>query len=309
MSLHILNQKPSDPKSFQNLKGKRFWLDLVDPPEEVLKLLQKAFKLHPLVIENIQSARTRPKVESFEQYEFIVGYGFERLHELRLQEVDFILGKNFLISSHKKPIASFEDLKKDNHALNEQLKRGPDFFLYVLFDQLIDGMFPVLDSIDEELENHSKNALTQHTAEPISNLLKLRRELFHAKRIAGPQRDLIIHLAKGYRFIGEESGLHFRDCYDHMIRANDIIENLREIIASTVEIHLSVVSNRMNEVMKVLTIIATLMLPLSVIAGVYGMNFKNMPELYWRYGYFMVLGAMALVAGSMLLFFKKKKWF
>ncbi len=291
------------------LKSPGTWIDLTAPSAAELEKIRKVFGIHPLIIEDMSKSLTRPKLESFPNYDFIVLYGVSSEKKIKVRELDFIVGKNFVISSHLEGVASFEELKKTPEIVSGLMKKGTDFLLHRLIDMEIDNYAPAISSIDGELEELEKKAVKNPKPELLTRLFDLKRQLLGVRKVSNPERDVLSQLAKrDYRFISQEAEAYFRDVYDHIIRLNDQIENYREIISSILEVHLSVTSNRLNEIMKVLTIITTVLMPVTAVAGIYGMNFRNMPELGWHYGYYMALGLMLLISLAMVFYLKKRNW-
>ncbi len=291
------------------IKNKRLWIDVYDITAKESQILQKAFKLHPVTVEDIENPNTRIKVEDFVDYLFCIFYGCQKKKGIELVELDFILGRNYIITNHKAELESFEKLKKNKKKLGRLLKNGTDFILHQLIDIEIDNFFPVLEEIDDEIEDLEEAVTKKASPGHMSKILDLKRQIISIKKTILPQREKLSFLArKGYRFISDKSIPYFRDVYDHSIRVYDLLDNQREAISNTFDVYMSSVSNNMNEVMKVLTVFASIFIPLTFIAGVYGMNFRYMPELEWRAGYFVVWGVMIVVGVSMLAYFKKKNW-
>ena len=292
------------------LKKYRVWVDINEPSKEELERLSELFDIHPLVLEDFSNTRTRPKSESFSNYEFIVMYGLYTDNKIKTIEIDYVIGKEFLISSHWHRVESYEELKKDSAKIESLLRSGVDTVLHHLIDLEIDNYMPIISSIDTEIEELEKKAVHSPTPQMLAKLFDIKRQLLQVRKVAGPQRDVLFHMTKAeHRFISHKAMAYFRDIYDHIIRINDQIETYREVISSILEVHLSVTSNRLNEIMKVLTIITTILMPITAIAGIYGMNFQYMPELEWHYGYFVVLALMLSMTIGLLVYSRKKGWF
>jgi len=291
------------------LKNKPKWLDITNLTEDEKESIQKFFNLHPLTSEDLFNSNVRIKIEEFPEYLFFVFYGVRTSKSLELIELDFILGDDFLITSHKIEISSFQNLKSDDKRLEIIFAKGLDFLFHKLLDLEIDNFFPALENIDDMLEELEEEITKKPRPELLSEILKLKRKIVSIKRVALPQREKISFLAKNeYKFISKKSIPYFRDVYDHTIRVSDTIDNYREAIGSTFDAYMSAVSNNMNAVMKVLSIIATIALPLTVISGIYGTNFEYLPELHFKYSYFIFCGVMITLAVYMIIFFKKKGW-
>ncbi len=287
-----------------------FWLDILNAAHKELVDVLSLFGVHKLVIEDCASTNTRTKVEQFDTHNFIVIHGIRRQHhEMKTVEVDIIQGKHWLISVHTNSSELFDWLKHNPEKISHVLKKGSDFMLHTLIDIEVDNYFPILENVEEELEALEDQVITDPQPVLLSKLFDLKRELLHVRKEVAPQREVMVALARrNVPFISPQAEAYFRDIYDHLIRITDALDSYRETASSILEIHISVTSNKMNEIMKVLTIMATIMMPLTVIGSIYGMNFDYMPELRWKYGYFMVIGIMALISISMIYYFRKKGW-
>jgi magnesium transporter len=291
-------------------KAKLIWVDISNPSVNDLEVLRKRFKLHKLTIEDCFKEKSRIKAEEFMTYDFLVLRGIKHVKKrLKVYDLNFIIGKNYIISVHKGPVESFEKLKEKTEKLNDLVKKGPDFLLHNLIDTEVDNIFPVIEKIDEKVDKIEDKLFKVYDPGNINKLFTLKRQILAIRRHMSGQRDIVGMLAKrNFPFISAKAEAYFRDIYDHMIRINEMIENTREVLSNALEINLTITSNRLNEIMKVLTVIATIMMPLTLITGIYGMNFKNMPELFWDYGYFFTLGLMIVIGLVMLFYFYKKGW-
>jgi len=282
----------------------------------LLERLGRHFKLHPLSLEDVLNCGQRPKVEDYDDYEFAVLKSLHLNDEgIELEQISLVFGKNYVITFQERPGDSFEPVRERIRKGKGQIRRaGPDYLAYALMDALIDEFFPVLEQYGERIEELEDELVDHPSPQSVHQIHGLKRDLLVLRRVAWPERDLVNALLRDESpLIEAETKVFLRDCYDHMVQAMDMIETYRELAAGMLDVYLSSVSNRMNEVMKVLTIIATIFIPLSFIAGVYGMNFDtaspwNMPELHWRFGYPFSLGLMAAVALWMVLYFKRKGW-
>jgi len=288
--------------------NKRIWLDVSDPTKSELEKLKSAFPLHSLTLEDCSKTGNRVKLEQFREYLFIILYGVETgKKEPSNFQINFILGKNFLITVHKGRIESFESLKKDSGKIKSLLSQGPDFAMHHLIDMETDNYFPVLENIEDQIDDVEDEVYRSVDHRVLSRLFRLKRQLLGIRRKTGPQKDVMLQLTRGCPFVSEHTSLYFRDIYDHIIRIDESIDDYREILSNTLEVHLSMVSNRMNEVMKALTIVATIMLPLTVLTGIYGMNL-NIPESHFEEMYYIVLLVMATIAAIMVFYFRRKRW-
>jgi len=289
------------------LKGKKYWIDVLSISKEESKKLQNIFSLHPLTIDDLLHANSRIKVEEFPEYVYMVFYAIT--DQKTLHEMDFVLGKNFLISSHKLHISSFDRFKGDNERIARVMRKGMDYFLMRLLDKEIDNYFPVMEKVDAQIEKIEEQVAKSPTPEMLNAILKLKRTLANIKKVGYPQRDKIAQLTKNdIKLISKETVPYFRDIYDHSIRVADMLDNYREAVSNTFDVYMSAVSNNMNEVMKMLSIIATIALPLTVISSIYGTNFHNLPGSESWAGFWVMIGVMVALSFSMLYFFRKKEW-
>jgi magnesium transporter len=296
--------------SLKKLPKEKFWIDVTDINSKEADFIKSFFNLHPLSIEDFQNKSTRIKVEEFPEYLFCVFYGLRKNKEIVLEEIDFAIGKNFIISNHKNDITLFTDLKSNPDKLTLLFQRGPDFIMHYLLNGLIDNYFPVLEEIDDQIEKIEEELAKKPRSEILQNILKLKRKIIVVKKVVLPQREKIGFLAKNqYKFISGKAIPYFRDVYDHSIRVADSIDNYRESVGGTFDAYMSAVSNNMNEVMKMLSIFATIALPLGVISGIYGTNFSNLPGQNFTYGFWLMLLGMFSIIGFMILFFRKRGWF
>ena len=297
-------------KDLENLKKKQVWLDISNISKGEAKLVKDAFGLHPLTTEDLISKNTRIKVEEFSNYLFCVFYGIQKTKSIGLVELDLVLGKNFVISSHLNKVDLIEELKNNKERLENLFKKGIDFIFHKLLDNEVDNYLPVLENIDDQIEYIEDEVTKRPRAEQLKKILKLKRLIVLIKKTTLPQREKISFLAKNdYRFISKKAIPYFRDIYDHSIRVSDTIDNYREALGNTFDAYMSSVSNNMNEVMKVLSVIATIALPLSVISGIFGTNFSNLPGSTFVYGFWAMIFFMILLSLGMIYYFKRKGWF
>lgn len=302
--------KKADLNSLEKLKDEKLWIDVSGLTHEETHKIGKIFELHPTTQEDLFKSNVRIKVEDFDNYLFCIFYGIKNNKLMEMYELDFVLGKNFLISNHKKPVESFEELKKDKERLESIFKKGEDFLLHELLDREIDNYFPLLESVDDEITRIDELVSKKPKPRVLSELLKLKRHVVIIKRRVFEQREKVSFLAKReYKFISRSTVPYFRDAYDNTIRVSDSLDNSRELIANCYEVYMSTMSNNMNEVMKVLSIIATVFMPLTVISSIYGTNFLTLPGAHNPYGFWIMIIGMFLLSGTLLLIFKKRGWF
>lgn len=285
---------------------------------EIVQALGERFGLHALALEDVQNTHQRPKIEAYPNVLYLVARMFELTpaNALVTEQLSLFLGAGFVLTFQERPGDCFEPVRKRIRQNGPRLRKGKaDYLAYALIDALVDNAFPVLERYGERLDDLEEETLSQPDTDTLRRIHETRRDLVHLRRALWPLRDALgqtIRDDEG-RF-AKTTLLFLRDCLDHLLRAIDVVETYRETASSLMDIYLSSLSHRMNEVMKVLTIIATIFIPLSFIAGLYGMNFDpeasgwNMPELRWRFGYPAALAAMAAVAGGLLFYFYRRGW-
>jgi magnesium transporter len=304
------------------------WIDLKGlGHEETLRQVGEVFQLHPLLLEDIVNIPQRPKVQDSADQLLIIARMVVltgRLEENSLnsafmtEQVSFVVGSNYVLTVQEEPdYDCFEIVRsrlRDGRGTIR--KKGADYLMYALLDSIIDGFFPVLEAYGEALELLEDEVVANPTAHTLEKIHQMKRDLITLRRAIWPQRDAINSLIRDENpLIGDEVRLHLRDCYDHSVQVMDMVETYREVASSLMDVYLSSVSNRMNEIMKFLTVISSIFIPLTFIAGIYGMNFNteksrfNMPELNEPYGYVICLGLMAIVSVGMVTFFWRKGWF
>ena len=280
---------------------------------EIIEKIGKHFEIHPLVLEDIVNAGQRPKMEDFENYIFVILKMLlydEEKKEIKPEQVSLILGPNFVITFQEREGDVFNPIRdRIRKAKGRIRKMKADYLAYALIDTIVDNYFVVLEKLGEWIDALEEELVTNPTPETLQTIHTLKRELIFLRKSVWPLREAVNNLERGESpLIHESTGIYLRDVYDHTIQVIDTIETFRDMVSGMLDVYLSSVSNRMNEVMKVLTIIATIFIPLTFIAGIYGMNFKYIPELEWHWGYAGALILMGLIAFVMILYFRNKKW-
>jgi magnesium transporter len=278
-----------------------------------LEYLGECFHLHPLVLEDILNSDQRPKVEDFGDYLFIIVkmlHHDEKTHEVLTEQISLILGNNYVISLHENDTDLFAPVRQRLKTSSGRIRKAKaDYLAYALLDLIVDHYFLVLEQLGEVVEDLEEELVTNPVPATLNKIYNLKRNTIMIRRAVWPLREVVSSLERSDSALIEESTVvYLRDVYDHVTITMDSIETYRDILSGILDIYLSSISNRLNEVMKVLTIIATIFIPLTFIAGVYGMNFKYMPELEYHWGFHACLLGMALIAGGMLVFFKKRGW-
>jgi magnesium transporter len=300
-------------EAFRSRQGP-VWIDADERSDLLEAFLRDRLELHPLIVEDIFFDRTTPKVEDFGAFLYVVVHAVRpdglHPHSLQTIELDLVIGRDWLFTHHGIAMSSVDGVAQELTRNPRLLQRGPAYLAHAIIDRLTDHYLPVVDRFDDEIDEVEKALMGGADPALLRRLFALKRSLQRLRRVATYQRDLLQRLSRGeFEIIPERSLPFFRDVYDHFVRIADLAESYRELVTAALEIYLSVAANRTNEIMKVLAMISTIMLPLSFIAGVYGMNFENMPEIKWRLGYPFALGLMLLVAVALGVFFRRRKWF
>lgn len=309
------------PQSFPDLAAAEWrpdssdiiWVDLEEPTAEELKLLEDPFDFHPLAIEDCVTPEHQPKIDDFGPYLFMIFRGIdfnEPVEDLRTIKLAAFLGPNYLVTYHRRPLRSVNAVQaKYGHEAAGAAFRSIDYLLYEILDHLVEFYFPVLDHIEEDMDAIETELLGRCGPETLKRILDLKRQVAGVKRTVTPHREVFSRIARGeFDEVGPNVAIFYRDLYDSTARLSEVADSYRDLLSGLFDAYLSVVSNRLNEVMKVLTIFATIWMPLTFIVGVYGMNFKHFPELEWKYGYYGVWGLMIVVAAALLWYFRRKRW-
>lgn len=280
----------------------------------LIEQIAEKYKLHPLSVEDILNVSQRSKIEDFDDYIFItlkILSWDHKLGKMNTEQLSLVIGQNFLLSFSESPFPAFNLIRerlRTGHSVH-LLENGSDYLAYRLMDITIDQYFVVLEKISDKIENIEENIITSPTQQNARDIFHLKHKILLLRKAVWPIREEISHLLQAdHKFITAFTRLYLRDLYDHVVQAIDAVETLRDMVSSIMDIYLSLVTNKMNEIMKVLTIISTIFIPITFVTSLYGMNFKYMPELDWHYGYPAALVVMGLISCGMLLFFRRKKW-
>jgi len=279
----------------------------------IIEKIGKAYDLHPLILEDIVTAGQRPKFDNYDKYVYIVlkmlTYSFAT-HSVESEQISIVFGPNFVISFQEDVGDIFNPIRdRIRFAKGRVRKMGADYLAYSLIDAIVDGYFGILEKIGERIEGLEDELIERPTESLLRQIHSLKREMMSLRRSVWPLRELINAMQRDESpLISSQTRIYLRDVYDHTIQIIDAIEGFRDIVAGMLDVYLSSISNRTNAIMKVLTMIATIFIPLTFVAGVYGMNFKNMPEIEWRWGYPAILLLMLAVAGVMVGYFRRRKW-
>ncbi|HEX8399324.1 MAG TPA: magnesium/cobalt transporter CorA [Pyrinomonadaceae bacterium] len=288
------------------------WVDVNDPSSQDFLDLAEEFNFHPLSIEDVRHAHQRPKIEEYKGYYFIVLYEAQLagpMDRLELRELSIFLGANFVVTVHSKPIRAIETTKRLWSEWSDRSEHGAGLLAYLLFDAIVDDYLPLLDILSERVDDLGDEIFTDFKPESLQSIFRIKKQLLHLRRSVAPLREVFnVMLRREQPIFAREIYVYFQDVFDHLIRVADSIDALRELLGSTMDAFLSVSSNRTNLVMKRLTSVATILMSVTLIAGIYGMNFDYMPELKWRFGYIFALCSMVAVGLGIYLYLKKSKW-
>lgn len=279
----------------------------------IIEKLGNSFGIHPLVLEDILNTGQRPKIENYENYTYIVVkmlFYDNKLDEFTIEQESFILGENYVISFSERKVEIYNTIREGiKQGIGRIRKMGADYLIYNFLDAIVDNYFVVLEELSEKIEDTEDELVSNPSKNTLQVIHKLKRQMLYLHKSVWPLREVVNSLSRSETpLVNESVNIYIRDLYDHVIQVMDTTETLRDILSSMLDMYLSSVSNKMNEIMKVLTIISTVFIPLSFIVGLYGMNLSNMPEYNWPWMYPVVWVIMISIATLMLIFFKKKKW-
>ena len=277
---------------------------------DIIEKVGECFNIHPLTLEDIASTEQRPKMEDYSEYVYIVLRMLSYTGEVESEQISLVCGRNFVISFQEKEGNVFDVVKdRIKNGAGRMRKMGADYLAYALVDTIVDMYFSILENLGDVIEDTEENLLTDPGPETLESIQMLKREMMVLRKSVWPLREVVSQLERGESpLFGKATKVYLRDVYDHTIQVIDTIETYRDMLSGMLDIYLSSISNRMNEVMKVLTIIATIFIPLTFLAGVYGMNFKYMPELENQWSYPVLWVIMGVIALVMVAYFKRKKW-
>jgi len=290
------------------------WINIIgSPSREVLDKIGRQFKIHHLTLEDITNFNQRPKIENHANYIFMIlkmVYYDEAEKKISTEQMSIVLGSNFVISFQEKEDDAFASVPdRINNAKSRIRQLGSDYLTHVLIDIVVDNYLGVLEKVEEILDETETEVVENPTPKTMNIIHKLEREILFLRKSVWPLRGVLSNLQRiESKFIKKATEIYLNDVYDHTLQVNDTIETFSSMVSGMLDVYLSSVNNRMNEIMKVLTIIATIFIPLTFVTGLYGMNFRYMPEIYWKFGYPLVLLIMLGIGLTMLLLFKRNKW-
>lgn len=291
-------------------KKNNVWIDCPRPTNSDEKFVREFINLHPITTEDIQEHHTRIKYEEFDGYSFIVYSGVAKLHKNTIENyhISMILGPHFLITFHNRPVPTLQNLKKNPERLERLLRKGPDHLLHHILDTEVDLYFPMVDKMYDDIEIMDEKFVREPSDILLDHIFDKKRLTLRLKRLIVPLGDIFLRLSKTKNdHLSKEVSIYFRDVFDHVVRINETLQNCKEQISDTLGEHQSNMSNKMNETMKVLTIIATIMLPLTLLSGIYGMNI-TLPFQRSTNAFNIITAIMVAIALVMLIYFKRKKW-
>ncbi|MBN8611336.1 MAG: magnesium/cobalt transporter CorA [Deltaproteobacteria bacterium] len=305
--------KPEDLPSLLAEPDVVVWVDFVDPKDAERRILEDYFKLHALTVEDMLSDAPTPKVERFEGYLYLVFHGLlkgaEKSGEVATCDLDMFLGKNWLITSHGGDLDACKLVHETLRTKLELMRRGPAHVAYLIIEHVTERYLPLMERLDHDIDTIETSIVKSQGPHILEKIFEIKHKLQRLRRIGLHQREVLNRLGRGdFDIIPADERPFFRDAYDHFVRVVDLNDSFREIVSGSLDAYISMQGHRMNEIMKVLTLISTIMLPLTFIAGVYGMNFEVMPELHWQYGYFAAIGSMLLTGVVFFIYFRRRGW-
>ena len=293
------------------------WVDLENPTEFESDSLVEIFNFHPLAVEDCLSDHSEPKVDDYDEYLFIVVHSIQmtrdedsEVDELTTSEMNVFFGRNYVVTFHKVPMQTIHQIRQAAQRKPDRfLGHGADLLVHAILDRLVDNYQPILDQYDRRVDALEDEVFDNPPADYISTVMQTKRDIFNLRRIISPQRDIINNLTKSATpFIKQKHLIYYRDIYDHLFRIYGIAEGFHETLTNILQAYFSYSSHKLNEVVKHMTVLATLTMPSLIIASIYGMNFRRMPELNWEYGYYFALGLMVVMPCIMLIWLKIRKW-
>jgi len=298
--------------AFQSKQG-LLWVDICENTAEDGTFMQRAFNFHHLAVEDcVSKAIHPPKIDDYGDHLFIIVHGVNHVTEsdiVETTELALFLGRHFVVSSHDVPLFSVASVVRLVEDDGRPMRRGADFLAHTILDALIDNVLPTIDKMTDVADAIEEEVIRSPRQSTLEAILKLKRSVLRLRRVVSPQREIFNRLSRReFPLIGEEALLFYRDIYDHLVRIEDMGQMLRERADNALATHLSSVANRQNETMRVLSLVATIFLPLALVAGIYGMNFEYMPELGWHWGYFAVLGFVGAVIVAVVSWFWARRW-
>jgi magnesium transporter len=288
------------------------WLDLTSPSAEELAMLSKEFGFHPLAIEDASRHHQRPKVDSYGNYYFVVFYSLDVVAEtyrICTMPLYLFIGHNYLVTVHDEPIKQIVETVTRWQAPDSPLDQDVGSLVYALLDAIVDDYFPVMDQITDRVEDLESQIFDRFSEDTLASIFQLKKDLLQIRRVVAPERDVLnVMLRRDIPVFDPNDVTYLQDVYDHIIRVVESLDTYRDLLSSSLDTFLSVQSNQLNQVVKALTVTSIVLMSVTLVAGIYGMNFEYMPELHWRYGYLWALGLMVAIAAAVIIFFRRLKW-
>ena len=301
-----------DIKRFLQDGKETLWLDIVDPGDDDIRLLREDFHFHPLAIEDATHRHQRPKVDSYEHYYFVVFYCMSIDGDdgrISASPVYLFIGQHYLVTVHQGKIGQVQETLRRWRDPESPLKNEVGALIYALLDAIVDDYFPVMDQVAERVEDLEEQIFSNFDEMALQSIFRLKKDLLNVRRVVTPERDVLnVMLRREIPVFSQDDVTYLQDVYDHIVRITDTLDTYRDLLSSSLDSFLSVQSNRLNQVVKVLTVTSIVLMSVTLVAGIYGMNFDNMPELHWRYGYFWALGLMAAISVGLVVLFRRIKW-
>lgn len=290
------------------------WIRVSGHDVRAERIMREVLELHPLSIEDVWSDAPMPKIEDFGRYLYVIVHGLDASAEspegLETVELDVFLGGNWVLSHESQPMRSAAAVCVEIERGTARASKGAVWIAHALLDHLTDHYAPLMDAFDDAIDALETEVVTNPTRDALHRIFALKRSLMKIRRVTVHQKEILLRLSRGeFDLVPERALPFFRDVYDHFARVADLCDGYRELVSGALDAYLTTASNRMNEIMKMLAGISTVMLPLTFVVGLYGMNFDDMPELHWKYGYPFALGLMAVLASILIIVFKKRRWF
>lgn len=292
------------------------WLDVTAPDEREVALLREEFGFHPLAIEDAVRDHERPKVDAYQGYYLIVFYaaGYNQARatgdpQIDLRQLNLFVGRNFIVTIHRRPISQVERTLMRWHMPESPLGHTVSGVLHDLLDGIVDDYFTLMDQVVDWVEDLEDTIFSRFREGAIQEIFALKKDLLLLRRVVAPERDVLnVLLRQETPIFRSHDMAYMQDVYDHIVRVTDTVDTYRDLLSSALDSYLSLQSNQLNQLVKALTLTSIILMSASLIAGIYGMNFANMPELSWQYGYPFALGLMLLIGGGLALFFRSRKW-
>jgi magnesium transporter len=288
------------------------WVDVEAPSDDEMHQVAHEFHFHPLSVEDVLHGHQRPKIEEYTGYNFLVGHALtydKEAMSLNMIEIDFFIGRNYVVTVHREKCRALDEALVRVRQHPKVLEEGVGFLVYALMDTIIDDYMPILDDLDEQIDDIEESIFHQFSAESINTIFKLKREMLRVRRNVGHMRDVFNILARRDQpMFSAQTVIYFQDIYDHLYRITDAVDIYRDVLTGALEAYISLNANKLNEIMKVFAGISIILMTAALVAGIYGMNFKIMPELEWPLGYAWSLGLMVALGTVEYWWFRRKGW-